>query len=80
VTLNDLDRHEWRVSSQNGEDGVLTALFTAVGVTNHFFVEFGCSDATECNTAFLLAQGGAASSRTRPASRAIRGPSCRRNT
>ena len=28
-----------------------------VGVTNRFFVEFGCEDATECNSAYLLEQG-----------------------
>jgi len=55
--LFDLEHHERKVYSQNGEDGVLEAIFAAIGVTNRFFVEFGCEDATECNTAFLLEQG-----------------------
>lgn len=55
--LFDLAHHERKVYSQNGEDGVLEAIFAAIGVTNRFFVEFGCEDATECNTAFLLEQG-----------------------
>jgi hypothetical protein len=57
MELNDLERLERRVYSQNGEDGVLEAIFAAVGVTNRYFVEFGCGDATECNTAYLLEQG-----------------------
>jgi hypothetical protein len=55
--LADLGRHERKVRSQNGEDGVLAAIFAAIGVTNKFFVEFGCQDATECNAAYLLEQG-----------------------
>lgn len=55
--LADLEPDERKVYSQNGEDGVLESIFAAVGVTNRFFVEFGCEDATECNTAFLLEQG-----------------------
>jgi hypothetical protein len=55
--LNDLAAHERRISSQNGEDGILSAIFTAIGVTNRYFVEFGCEDATECNTAHLLKLG-----------------------
>jgi hypothetical protein len=57
TALDDLERFERKVYSQNGEDGVLEAIFAAVGLTNRFFVEFGCEDATECNTAYLLDQG-----------------------
>jgi hypothetical protein len=57
MALIDLERFERKVHSQNGEDGVLGAIFAAVGVTNRFFVEFGCGEATECNTAYLLEQG-----------------------
>jgi len=53
----DLEKHEKKIHLQNGEDGVLEAIFAALGVTNRFFVEFGCEDATECNTACLLEQG-----------------------
>ena len=41
----------------NGEDGVLEAIFKAMSVTNRYFVECGCQNATECNTADLLKQG-----------------------
>lgn len=57
MALDDLERFERKVYSQNGEDGVLEAIFAAVGVTDRFFVEFGCEDATQCNTAYLLEQG-----------------------
>jgi tetratricopeptide (TPR) repeat protein len=57
VALADLDKFERKVHSQNGEDGVIEAIFAAIGVTNRFFVEFGVHDATECNTASLLEQG-----------------------
>lgn len=57
MSLNDLERLERKVRSQNGEDGVVEAILSVVGVTNRYFVEFGCRDATECNTAFLLEQG-----------------------
>jgi hypothetical protein len=55
--LADLGRFEKKVYSQNGEDGVLEAIFGVVGVTNRVFVEFGCEDAMECNSAYLLEQG-----------------------
>jgi hypothetical protein len=57
MALHDLEGFERKVHSQNGEDGVLEAIFAAIGVTNRYFVEFGCEDATECNTAYLLEQG-----------------------
>ncbi len=55
--LDDLRSRERKVSSQNGEDGVIEAIFAAIGVTNRYFVEFGCGDATECNAAHLTALG-----------------------
>jgi hypothetical protein len=57
LPLAELWLFERKLYSQNGEDGILNAIFEAVGVTNRVFVEFGCGDATECNTANLLAQG-----------------------
>src|SRR5262249_10850195 len=48
---------ERKITSQNGEDGVIEALFGVIGVTNRYFVEFGVQDATECNSANLLWKG-----------------------
>ena len=44
---------EFKVYSQNGEDGILLQIFSRVGVTNRKFVEFGVGDGKECNTASL---------------------------
>ena len=45
--------HELRVYSQHGEDGLLFYLFSRIGTTDRRFVEFGCADGRECNTAAL---------------------------
>jgi hypothetical protein len=45
---------ELKVFSQNGEDGILATIFSRIGTTNRFFVEFGASDGVECNTRFLM--------------------------
>lgn len=55
--LANLDVTEKKISSQNGEDGVLAAIFGAIGVTNRYVVEFGAENGTECNSANLLRQG-----------------------
>jgi hypothetical protein len=55
--LIDLESREHRIWSQNGEDGVLEAIFRAIGVSNRFFVEFGSSDTMECNCRHLLDRG-----------------------
>jgi hypothetical protein len=57
MTFPDLESREKKILSQNGEDGVIEALFETIGVTNRYFVEFGVGDATECNTAALLERG-----------------------
>ena len=55
--LADLEAAERKVYSQNGEDGVIEAIFRQIGVTNRYFVEFGCEDAQECNAMHLATQG-----------------------
>ena len=54
--LDDLQRYERAVYSQNGEDGVLQAIFATIGVANKYFVEFGCEQAIECNCSYLVEQ------------------------
>jgi len=53
-----IHRHEAKVFSQNGEDGVLLYLFSRIGTTNRGFVEFGFGDGTECNAMNLLVNWG----------------------
>eukprot|EP00941_MAST-03F_sp_MAST-3F-sp1_P004526 g4526.t1 len=48
-----LPSQEWGVYSQNGEDGILSALFGRFGTTNRYYVEFGVEDGNECNSRFL---------------------------
>lgn len=52
--MSDISDHSnVRVYSQNGEDGIIEAIFSCLGVTNKYYVEFGVEDCTECNTRFL---------------------------
>ena len=44
---------EFKVFSQQGEDGILACIFSDIGVTNKTFLEFGITDGRECNTANL---------------------------
>jgi hypothetical protein len=50
---DDLNAHEFRVFSQNGEDGVIQFLLSRVAVETKLFVEFGVGDYSEANTRFL---------------------------
>lgn len=45
---------EYKVHSQNGEDGLMLYIFSQIGVTNRKFIEFGIGDGTECIAANLL--------------------------
>ena len=40
-SLLNLQSHELRIYSQNGEDGVLLRILEIVGISNYFYVEFG---------------------------------------
>src|SRR5262249_61727003 len=35
-----LNRYEYKVWSQNGEDGIIAEIFRRIGTTNRYFVEF----------------------------------------
>ena len=53
----DLNFYEMQIYSQNGEDGIIGAIFKKIKTTNRFFVEFGVGSGRECNTLLLFAQG-----------------------
>jgi hypothetical protein len=50
----DLQAHEFKVTSQWGEDGIIQFLLARVSVPNKVFVEFGVGDYREANTRFLM--------------------------
>ena len=49
---------EFRVSSQNGEDGILLLIFAILGTTNKRAVEICAGDGIVCNTANLIVNHG----------------------
>jgi hypothetical protein len=53
-TTAELSRHEFKVYSQNGDDGIIQFLLNRVPIEQKIFVEFGVEDYTEANTRFLL--------------------------
>lgn len=53
-----LQRHEFRVYSHAGEDGIIQFLINAINVPSHTFIEFGVEDYREANTRFLLLRNG----------------------
>jgi len=55
--IKNLNTYERRVYSQNGEDGIIQAIFKQIKPTNKYYVEFGVTDGRECNTKFLKNQG-----------------------
>jgi hypothetical protein len=46
--------HEFRVFSQNGEDGILHKLVKSIEIKNKTFIEFGVEDFFESNLRFLM--------------------------
>jgi hypothetical protein len=58
LPLPDLEEVEFRVYSQNGEDGLLLYLFTLIGATNKRCVEICAGNGLECNTANLIINHG----------------------
>ncbi len=49
-----LNKSEYQVFSQNGEDGIIQEIFNRIGVTNKYFIEFGVENGLECNSTNLL--------------------------
>ena len=49
-----LEKHGFKVYSQNDEDGILEEIFKRIGTTNKIFIEFGVQNGLECNTHYLL--------------------------
>lgn len=49
-----LNKAEYQVFSQNGEDGIIAEIFNRIGTTNKYFIEFGVEDGLECNSTILL--------------------------
>lgn len=53
-----INKQEFKLYSQNGEDGILLYIFSKIGGKTHCFVEFGVGDGRECNSAnFSLSLG-----------------------
>lgn len=52
-----LNRFEYQVFSQNGEDGIIQEIFNRIGTTNKYFIEFGVENGLECNSTNLLYKG-----------------------
>jgi hypothetical protein len=55
---HDIHGNEFKVSSQNGEDGIIQFILRKINIENKIFVEFGVHDYTESNTRFLLTNNG----------------------
>lgn len=54
--IQDFSAFESQVYSQNGEDGIIKAIFRKIGTTNRFCVEFGI-ESTEGNSILLQKEG-----------------------
>ena len=52
--IKNLKDLEFKVFSQNGEDGIIDYLINALNIQKLKFVEIGVGDYTECNTKFLI--------------------------
>jgi len=52
--LSDIQKAEFKIFSQWGDDGIINFLCNYLDITTKTFIEFGVEDYTECNTRFLL--------------------------
>ncbi len=58
AALPDFADTEYRINSQNGEDGILWYIFSLIGKTNRRAVEICAADGMQCNTANLIINDG----------------------
>lgn len=58
INRHDLRNFEFKVYSQNGEDGIIEEIFNRIGNRTKYAVEFGVEDGRECNTRFLKEKKG----------------------
>lgn len=56
--MNSINYFERRIYSENGEDGILEYIFSIIGTTNKFFVEFGADNGKVCNTRYFREKKG----------------------
>lgn len=49
-----ISQKEFKIFSQNGEDGILLYIFSRIGMQNHFVVEIGIGNGGECNARNLI--------------------------
>jgi hypothetical protein len=54
VAHSEINEHEQRIYSQNGEDGILMWLFSKIGTSTKTFIEFGAGSGRECLAANLV--------------------------
>src|ERR1700744_3689129 len=52
-----INKSEYQVFSQNGEDGAIQEIFNRIGLTNKYFIEFGVENGLECRYTNLLYKG-----------------------
>ena len=53
-TAKNLREYEFKIFSQNGEDGIIQYLIESIDIKNKTFIEFGVEDFFESNCRFLL--------------------------
>ncbi len=53
-SVRDIQKFEFKVFSQWGDDGIIQFLVSYLDIPNKIFIEFGVEDYTESNTRFLL--------------------------
>ena len=51
---SEINTKEFKVYSQNGEDGILLYIFSKIGIKNKKLVEIGIEEGKECNSANLV--------------------------